>query len=162
MIPPALGTRINGKLYDYSSVVVTIRNIVYSNVTDINYSHSLDPGVLRGTSPMWRGRTRGTYDTNGSFSMYKEDYQNLIGQLAAAGMGGYMEATFQITVIYRDFGAVLPITDTLNGCRIKGDDDSHSSGNDPIIVKADLSIFELIRGGLHAVDTLGRSANLKP
>lgn len=152
--PPALGTRINGKMYDFSSVqIVTDAVGVICNITDINYSHGLDPGVLRGTGANWRGRSRGTYDAQGSFTIYKEDYVNLIKILAGKGMGGYMTATFQIMVFYREAGLNIPAMDQLLGCRIKNDDDSHSSGNDVIVTKVDLSVFKIVRNGVQAVDT---------
>lgn len=162
MVPPALGTRINGKVYDFSSVEIVIDGIAYQNVTEINYSHGVEPGVLRGTSAMMRGRSRGSYDTDGSLSMYKEDYANMIGVLAGKGLGGYMMAEFLVMVAFRDIGAVVPCIDTLHGCRIKRDEDSLSSGGDVIVVKVDLSVFEVVRNGLHAIDVPGRAANFKP
>lgn len=154
----AIGSLINGKLFDFSSVEIKVGGIVNVNVSEINYSHGLDPGYFRGTSAMWSGRTRGVYDTDGSFTMYKQDYNVLTRALAALGLGGYMEAEFLITVMYREVGATLPITDQLQRCRIKHDEDSHSSGNDPIVVKADLSIFQILRDGVPAVSPVGGSA----
>lgn len=157
---PGLGTRVNGKVYDFSSCRVNVAGREFINVTEISYSHGLDPGILRGTSAMWRGRSRGQYETDGSFSMYKEDYESLITALLATpeGLGGYMMAEFQIIVAYRELGLNVPITDTLNGCRIKHDEDSYSAGNDPLVVKADLSIFQLLRNGKPAVIPAGAAA----
>jgi hypothetical protein len=152
---PGLGTRVNGKIYDFSSCRVNVDGLEYTNVTEISYSHGLDPGILRGTSALWRGRSRGTYETDGSFSMYKEDYEKLITALVGKGQGGYMMAEFQIIIMYRELGLNVPIIDTLVGVRIKHDEDSYSSGNDPLVVKADLSIFQLLRNGKSAVDPAG-------
>lgn len=161
-LPPELGTRINGKLYDFSSVEIVVNNIAYQNVTEISYSHGLEPGILRGTGAMWRGRSRGQYESDASFSIYKEDHAALITALASGGIRGYMEQEFRILVSYREAGANLPVCDRLEGCRIKRDDDSHSSGGDVIIVKVDLSVYEVIRQEMHAVDAAGRFAQVKP
>jgi hypothetical protein len=162
MIPPALGTRINGKVFDFSSVTITIGNAIFTNITEISYSHGLDPGILRGTSAKWRGRSRGTYESDAGFSMYKEDYIALIMALSASAQGGYMMATFPVLVMFREGPVGITATDTLNGCRIKHDEDSHSSGNEVAIVKVQLSVFELLRNGLSAVDIEGSVPDFLP
>ncbi len=148
----ALGAKINGKYYDFSSIEVAINKGVYVNLKSIKYKHSLDPGKFRGTGAKVRGRTRGTYDADGGFEIYKEDYEKLKAELMLLGMGGYMVAVFDIVITYRDGPSNVPITDRLKGCRIVSEDNSHSEGNDALVVSVDLDIIEILTNEMSAVD----------
>jgi len=157
-----MGIIVNGHLYDYGNAEIRVENTLYNTITEVSYSQKLEPGVLRGSSPMPLGYSRGTYEvTNASFSIYKEDYMRMVKQLAALTGGGYMESIFEIAVSYTPVGAFAnePILDTLSGCRIKSDEDSHSSGNDPLIVKAELNVYKLLRDGIAAVSGQGLLAD---
>ena len=138
---------VNGNRFDYSSVEIVIAGIPYRGVQSISYKHALKPKKLYGTSAMPLGRTRGQYEPGEpSMDMYKEDYEVLTTALLALGLGGYGEANFQILVSYQEIGSSL-IVDTLNGCRITEDEDSHKQGDAESIVKVTLDIMELLRNG---------------
>lgn len=158
---PGTGRKINGKSYDFSSIEITINKIPYQGVTEISYSDTLEPGILRGTSAFMRGRTRGMYEAEASFSIYKEDLEPIKTALASLGLGGFMEAEFQITVSYREATSPL-IVDTIEGCRIKHNENSHSAGNaDGLIQKVDLSVFRIGWNGKYGVgDVLGNVGGL--
>lgn len=148
---PGTGRKINGKVYDYSSITITINGIPYQGVTEISYSDTLEPGILRGTSALMRGRTRGMYEAESSFTIYKEDLEPIKEALVALGLGGFGEAEFLITVSYSEVGSAL-ITDTIEGCRIKHQENSHSAGNsDALTAKVDLSVFRIGWNGKYAV-----------
>lgn len=139
---------IKGKYYDFSSIEFGIDGGQQPRVTDINYSQKLDPGVLRGTSAKPYGRTRGTYEASGSFTIYKEDFEDLKLRLAAGGEG-YMMAEFTITVVYSEM--MMTNEDVLMQCRIVSEENGHSAGNDPLVVRVDLSVMEIMTNGLSAV-----------
>jgi hypothetical protein len=153
---PTFGTgrKINGIVYDYSSIEISIAGLPYQGVTEINYSDSLEPGSLRGTGALKRGRSRGMYDAEGSFSIYKEDYEPIKRALSALGLGGFMVTPFLITVTYRELGqGNILITDTIEGCRIKKNDSSNSSGNaDPSLHKVDLDVFRVGWNGIYGIE----------
>lgn len=150
-LPQSVGTRIQGFYYDYSCVEISLDGGIQPRIPDIKYSHKLDPGELRGTSARIQGRTRGQYGTNGSLSIYKEDYELLKPKLVAKGKGGYMLAVFDITVVYSLTG--LPQNeDLLQGCRIVSEENSHSAGNEALLVHLELHILEIITNGMRAVD----------
>lgn len=150
------GARIRGKYYDYSSIEIAFTDSVgvCMNISDINYSQKLDPGMFRGTSALLRGRTRGTYDCEGNFTMYKEDYELLKLKLSQMSAGeGYMVQEFNIAVVYREAGAIyIPCVDALKGCRIVSEDHSNSTGNTPIVVKVGLSIMHITLNKQSAVE----------
>lgn len=151
------GTIINGVIYQFSNVEIVLNGKPYQGITEISYSDTLEPGVLRGTSPFMRGRTLGQYEAEGSFTMAKQDFEILKPVLKALGRGGFGEAVFLISVSYRAAGLPL-INDTIEGCRIKHTENSHSSGNtDALVTKCDLSVFRIGWNGDYAVapDSLG-------
>lgn len=158
-LPAAVqGTRIKGHYYDYSCVEIAVDGGLQPRITEINYSQKLDPGILRGTSAMMQGRTRGTYETSGSLTIYKEDYEFMKPALAAKGGGGFMLAVFDISVVFSATG--MPQNeDQLMGCRITNEEYGFQSGNDPLMVKLELSIMKILTNGLSAVDQ-GSADNL--
>lgn len=141
---------VNGHRYDWSSVILTILGIPYTGVRSITYRQTLEPGKVRGTRAQVTGRTRGTYDCEGSIEFYKEDFQSIIDALSLGGTRGYMEVSFPITVSYSS-GDLSVVTDVLSGCRISSDEDAPSEGSDPAVVSCDLDIMYILKNGKSAL-----------
>lgn len=150
-LPRSIGTRIKDHFYDYSCIEIAIDGGIQPHITEINYSQKLDPGFLRGTSAMIQGRTRGVYDTSGNMTIYKEDYELLKPKLVAAGKGGFMTASFDMTVVY-SLAGMPQNEDRLIGCRITSEENNYSYGNDALLVRVELSIIRILTNGLSAVD----------
>lgn len=153
---PGTGRKINGKVYDYSSISIVVNKIPFQGITEISYSDTLEPGILRGTTAFMRGRTRGMYEAEASFTIALEDFEPIKEALSALGLGGFMEAEFLIGVTYSEKTSPT-INDTIEGCRIKHTERSHSAGNsDGLLVKCDLSVFRIGHNGKYGVgDTFG-------
>lgn len=147
--PPLVGQLINGSAFSFSSIEVVAGAQAFTNIQSLNYTDELEPGELRGASSKVQGRTRGEYSASGSMALYKPDVQTLLATLAALGQGGYMEAVFDITAVYRE-GVAAIVTDSLIGCRITSIEDDHSTGNEALQVTLNLHIMELARNGLSA------------
>ena len=145
-----LGQLINGHKFDYSSIEIHVGGTPFVAVQEISYSHTLEPGYLRGTAPGKLGRTRGEYNAEGSLTLYMPDYKQLCKQLAAMNpQAGYMEAVFTITVSYQEIATSSQlITDVLEGCRFTSAEHSHSQGNDALQVSVDIDIMRIIENGL--------------
>lgn len=151
-MPNPITRLINGNRYDFSSVEVNLNGVPYVAIQDISYNHSKEVGYLRGTTPHKLGRTRGEYNAEGNFTIYKADYQQFLQLLLPLALGGgYMEAPFIITVMYQELRSEGLITDTLEGCLITNDEDSHSQGSDALMVSVDIDIMTISRGGIRAV-----------
>lgn len=149
---PGTGRKINGKVYQYDNLEIVINGIPYQGITEINYSDTLEPGILRGTSVYMRGRTRGSYEAEASFTIAKADFEAVKAALISLGKGGFGEVEFLISVSYAEPTSPL-INDTIEGCRIKHQENSHSSGNsDGLVTKVDLSVFRIGWDGKYAVD----------
>jgi len=130
---------INGRAFDFSSIEIVADGQIFTGVSEISYSQTLEPGILRGTSSAKLARTRGEYNAEGSLSMYLEEYQLLRAALGAA----FMERSFLITVAYTAIGATLQ-SDQLIGCRITAVEDSHSAGSDALVKAITLDIMEIL------------------
>jgi hypothetical protein len=141
-----LGPLINGHRFDYSSVEINLGGTIYTAVQEITYSHSLEPGYLRGTKPQKIGRTRGEYNAEASIKLYKADYHNLTQMLSLLNpIVGYMEASFTITVIYQEIASSGQlITDVLSGCRMTKAENSHSQSSDALQVSVDLDVMQIV------------------
>lgn len=156
------GRIINGHRYDSSSIVITAKNTPYADITEISYSDSLEPGMLQGTSVLPRGRTRGQYKAEASFTIGKGAFEALkAGLVAGSGGMGFGEVTFLITVTYRASGEGAIITDLIEGCRIQRTENSHSAGNgDALVVKCDLNVDRIKWNGEYMVNEGGLASTL--
>lgn len=137
---------IRGNRFDYSSIEANINGAVFVGISEIDYSHKLDPGMMRGTSALPNGRTRGQYEAKGSITLYKSEAAELIAALG----DGYLERSFDIVVHYAEAGSPM-VTDTLIGCRIVDDGNSHKEGNDALTQKLELSIMRVDMNGVKPV-----------
>lgn len=135
--------RINGHVYSFASIEVSVGQKIFTGFTEITYTQTLEPGVFRGTRSEKLARTRGEHNVEGSFSLVKDEYQELIEELGE----GYMEAAIEFTVNYSEVNSKL-ITDVLTGSRITSEEDSHSQGTDSLVVACDLDILLMSRNGV--------------
>lgn len=168
-----LGTLINGKTFDSSSVEIQIvptgnagaaAGIIGAavgaiaggslfNCTEINYSDSLTPGVLRVIgSPLKQGRTRGEYDAKCDFTMPMADARAMLDVLG--GFGGFGEVEFQITVTYAEAGSP-PICDVIEGIRITDPSVGQSQSADPSVMKFDCDAMRIKWNGKYLVQPGG-------
>jgi len=135
--------KINGQIYSFASTEIKIGAAIYTGLTDISYNQTLEPGIFRGTRPEKLARTIGEHNVEGSFTMVKVEYQELIAALG----DGYMQTPFDITVTYAETNSPI-VTDVLTACRITSEEDSHSQGTDALAVACDLDIIKMTRNGL--------------
>lgn len=146
---PVTGQKINGNVFDHSSIEVKAGTLIISAIQEISYEATLEPGKLRGTSAAVLGRTRGEGDAEGSMKLAKQDFQALINKLAPDDSVGYMEVQFDITVQYVEANSTS-IKDDLFKVRITNMTNSSSQGTDPAMVELDLHILDLVMGGKRA------------
>lgn len=141
-MPPIPYPLINGVRFDFSSVEIGLPRGVFSGIRSISYKHTLSPGMMRGTRAQVGGLTRGKYDADGSIEFYKSEYQDFITLLGP----GYMEKFFPVVVNYSELPSLQLVTDVLNGVRLTSAENSHSEGEDALVVKCDLIIMQLLEG----------------
>ena len=135
--------RINGHVYSFASIEVSVGQTIFTGFTEITYTQTLEPGIFRGTRSEKLARTRGEHNVEGSFSLVKDEYQELIAALGE----GYMEESLEFTVNYSEL--LQPtVTDVLTGVRITSEEDSHSQGTDALVVACDMDILFMTRNGV--------------
>jgi len=134
---------INGVRYDFSSIVFHILGDQVLGVKEIAYKNSRERGEVRGTSPQRLAKTRGQYKCEGSCTIYRREFDELIQRLGE----GYQDVVFTVTVSYALDGQPL-VTDTLVGCTLNEDDHSNSSGVDATEVKLTLDPMYILMNGI--------------
>jgi hypothetical protein len=139
---------INGQYFDYTHIETKFNGSIFIAYKSISHNKKLEPTAVYGADPMPLGFTRGTAEFEGSVEMYLAQYKLLIAKLGQ----GYMEKSFDIVINYAATGMPTS-TDELLGCRIKGEDNSHSQGTDPLMTKFDLAILRIKTNGLDVVST---------
>ena len=133
---------INGYIYDHGDLTVKWGGKQYDDVKELKYSTKREVGKFRGTSPMARGRTRGTIDFEGSIVILR----SIFDQIVAERGDGWIESEFDITATYGNDGQPL-VTDELIGCTVIGVENSSSDGADPNEVTLNLDIKSVKYGG---------------
>ncbi len=135
--------KINGQIYSFASIEIKVGTQIFTGFTDLSYTQTLEPGIFRGTRPEKLARTIGEHNVEGSFTLVKVEYQELIAALG----DGYMQTPFDITATYAETNSPIT-TDVLTACRITSEEDSHSQGTDALAVACDLDIIKMTRNGL--------------
>lgn len=131
---------VNGVRYSFASIELSVAGKVILGAKEIAYTETLEPGELRGTSSQLLGRTAGDYSVEGSMTLYREEFDDLLGTLGE----GYLRKVFDVTITYADEGAPTK-TDKLVGCRIKSVEQSNSQGTDGLEVQLQLHVMYLVR-----------------
>lgn len=138
--------RINGNFPDFSSLTAFIRGKAFFGIREVSYKTTREPGTVRGAGPRKLGRTRGEFNHEASIKLLREDAEALRTLLGS----GYMEAEFDITVVYQFKGG--PLTeDKLFGCVITEDDTSNSSGTDALEITFPLDVMRILYNGLDPI-----------
>jgi hypothetical protein len=140
---------VNGVRYDYSSCEIVVAGVTVIGVKSVNYKHALKPGTVRGTSAQKNGRTRGQYEPEASFTMYKQEADELIERLGA----GYMEISFDMVIHYADEGQPVKTTRVV-GCRIADESDEHEEGTDALVTKFELDVMAVVKNGIAPIRNL--------
>jgi hypothetical protein len=127
----------------------------------IDYSDSLEPGELRGTSPAVLASTTGKYSTEAKIKLPKAESNFLVQQInsfaasnpdpTTGAVMGYGQLQWTATLNYYDIGQPLQ-TDQLFGAKIKKMADAPKVGNEPLMVDIDLFLMALSRNGYFMVN----------
>lgn len=133
---------INGVRHEWSSAELKIKEKIYQGIKEVSYNDKLEPTKVYGVHAQPIGRTRGVYSAEGSITVYLEEYDLIINDLG----DGFMEVPFDIVSAFTETN-VRSVTDTLVGCRFKGNDHSMSQGADPLVRKIDLDIMFILWNG---------------
>lgn len=140
---------INGTRFDYSSVKLRLNNKLYTGVHAIDYAPECVGSFIYGQStPYPIGRTRGQLKTDSaSIELYREEFGDIVNDIATIGQGGVFEAVFLITVAIGE--PLSPLAgqsqvDTLIGARFQRFTVGWRQGPDALTVKLDFSFMNML------------------
>jgi hypothetical protein len=139
---------INRNRYDFASIEAMVNGLPVLGRTfkAIEYSDSVQRGVVRAGGRLPLGLTGGEYTAEGSLEMPKEEFDIFLGVITQGGARGYLDAPFEMSVTYAELLGPLMV-DHLYGCRINGTSQSHQTGPDGLVVRVPLYIQMLILNG---------------
>lgn len=112
-------------------------------VKRINYSDSLEPGVVRGNSAKKQGRTLGLQEPEASWTLFDEEFTQLVDDLG----DGFGAVPFDITLVYRAATGQPTKKVELIGCRMTTYDGGGEEGEDALEVEMDLDPMDILING---------------
>lgn len=139
---------VNGYRYSWASIQIDAGSEhggIQAGVAEISYRRTTENTKLMAPgSPKPIGRTRARSDYEGSLTMYKEDFRNLI-QTLGDGWGDVVIPV--ISVSYSDEDNPVT-TDELKSVILGDIEDNHSDGTDALRVTVGLDILDIKFDGL--------------
>ena len=139
---------------------VTIKSAVYggsmvetNDIAGIDFSDSLEMGVVRGVGGQKRKRTTGQEDNEASVKFYREGFNTFVAALAQvaperAGQKQIGLAVFDIYVFHTPPGDSGVHEVRILGCRLSGRKFSMAEGTDGDQVECDINCMKIV----HIVD----------
>lgn len=137
---------VNGQRHSWSSLEIRVAGNIILGLTELNYSPTLEPGVVIGAGSLPIGMTVGRAEYEGDFSILLEEFNSLQLQLGPA----WMTKPFDIIASYDESGSGLStVVDTLGGCRItKVESSASADSTDPIVRKCTIKYLTLLMNGV--------------
>ena len=126
---------INGRTYDYASIIVNIMSVPVAGISAIEYSdeQEVEDNYGAGTMPVNRGF--GKYKAMAKLTLYMEEVE----AITSLAVGGRLQniPEFDIVVAYVNSGN-LPVVHKIRNCRFKSNNRKSKSGDTKIEVELDL------------------------
>ena len=131
---------INGRTYDYASIIVNIMSVPVAGIPAIEYSdeQEIEDNYGAGTMPVNRGF--GKYKATAKLTLFMEEVE----AITALAINGRLQdiPEFDIIVAYVNSGNV-PVTHKLRNCRFKSNNRKAKSGDTKIEVELDLIVSHI-------------------
>lgn len=136
---------INGNMYQFSSIVLTVNGVPFDLITGVNYSSTNESAQFYGTSKTPISQTKGILKHEASVTVPVTARDALLELITKGGTRGWADSPFTVTVSYAEEGAPVT-TDVLDGCRILSMSKSHSQSNEALNVELTLSVPTIVYG----------------
>jgi hypothetical protein len=135
---------VNGHRYSFSSIEVDLDGRQHVGWSAVNFTDTLEPGIVRGTHAQILGRTRGDYTCEASLTGYVEEINEFLADLG----DGWMERIFDVTVTFAEANGPTHTVE-IRQCRIQSIAHAHAQGTDPLSVDMTLHPLVIIREGMN-------------
>lgn len=136
---------INGHMYQFSSIVLTVRGVPFPFITAVNYESTNESSMFYGTSKTPIGQTKGNVSHTGSLTIPATQRDALLALVTGAGARGWADTPFTVTVSYAEEGEPVS-TDILEGCRISKVGHAYQQGNEPLSIDLELTVPTILLG----------------
>ena len=131
---------INGKLYDWADIVLTIAGVPVTGITGIEYKDDQDIELKYGAGRLPVGVAKGRITCTGKITLYQEEVEALQRQSTTGRLQDL--GTFDIIVNYLpDTGIVS--TDKLRNCMFKSNGRTWKEGDTGQTVEIDLVLSHI-------------------
>lgn len=142
-------TFINGNRTQFADVSMSADggDIPVGALKSLNFSSSLEPGVLAGNSIYSPGLTNGSYTASADFEMLQSESDAFESDLTDDGSVGLYQTDFDIQASFALSDESYVETVNLRGCRIKSRELSASAGTDGLYYKYTLVVRRVARNG---------------
>ena len=140
---------VNGVATSYCSIRLMIGpGIPIVGVKSINYKDVGEIPKVRGASAVDIGRTRGKVSSEGDIELLQEEWDLLLPKLTLAGVVGYMESPWPVSVVYAEAASPQKTRmDSLVAVRFHSAEKSNSESTDALTVKLQMSIMQIAWSG---------------
>jgi hypothetical protein len=136
---------INGHMYQFSSIVLTVNGVPFDAVTAVNYESTNESSMFYGTSKTPIAQTKGNVSHTGSITIPADRRDALLALVTHGGTKGWADSPFVVTVSYAEEGEPMT-TDVLDGVRLTKIGHAHSQGNEPLSIDLELSVPTIVYG----------------
>jgi hypothetical protein len=132
---------VNGHRYSYASVDLIINGKTYVGAKRVNYSSSLEPGIIYSDDPGKFGRTPGKASHSCELELYRLEWNDLVVALGQS----FGRKAFNVQVQYAEDGEPVT-TDAILGCRITKVEFQNSEGTEASSVVLTLDPMDIRLG----------------
>lgn len=136
---------INGNMYQFSSLILTVLGVPFPFLTAVNYESSNESSMFYGTSKTPIAQTKGNASHTASITIPASQRDAFLALVTQGGARGVFDSPFTVTISYAEEGEPV-VTDVLEGCRILKVGQAYSQGNEPLSIDIELSVPTIILG----------------
>lgn len=149
--------RVNGKLYNWGSLILKIDGVPFTGVGKIEYSQKRERVKGYGMAPHQgpRGRTNGKYTPdNVKMTLFEDTWKTLREMLALQSANGLSYGNPQVPIILQAFELELGVDQrTFDRCCIVSDGASLEEGSEPNMVDIEWDVMGIFENGMTLYDS---------
>lgn len=144
-------SKINGKMYDWSSIDISLSSLGDIEAQSIDYGDSVDREAVYGRGNIPRGYGEGNYSASGKMTILKEDFNTITDYCKRKNIPLYKLQIPKIVVSYANDGEKAQ-RDVINKVMIQKIDNKGSQGDKKLTVDLELFIYGVIeRDGVSSI-----------
>ncbi|GAB6173278.1 MAG: hypothetical protein QMC95_06540 [Desulfitobacteriaceae bacterium] len=141
---------INGKVYDWESVTISLPTGVVIGIDSVEYKDSKEKEMVYGKGAMPVGRGEGNYKAEGKITLLRDEYQNLLDYCKMIGKSFYKIPPFPITASYANDGEKTRV-DVVKGVTFTERSQSMKQGDKSLTKELSFIAEKIVEDGVEPV-----------